>query len=72
MMDQIRQSLTMISALALSCFSDGQTSLERVFSVHLVRNYFSINGIGNNNFFVTDFVARSVRWCASGNTRVDD
>jgi len=51
MMDQIRQSLTMISALALSCFSDGQTSLERVFSVHLVRGYISINGICNNNFF---------------------
>lgn len=37
MMDQIRQSMTMATALALACFTDGTTSLERVFLTQLVR-----------------------------------
>ena len=40
MMDHIRQSLTLGTALALSCFTDGVTSLERVFLSQLVSSPF--------------------------------
>ena len=37
MMDKIRRTLIMAAALALNCFTDGSTSLERVFLSQLVR-----------------------------------
>ena len=35
-MEQMRHSLTQGTALALSCFTDGSTSLERLFLTQLV------------------------------------
>jgi hypothetical protein len=37
MMDKIRRTLIMAAALALNCFTDGSTSLERVFLSQLVK-----------------------------------
>jgi len=36
MMDKIRRTLILAAALALNCFTDGSTSLERVFLSQLV------------------------------------
>lgn len=36
MMDTIRRTLILAAALALNCFTDGSTSLERVFLSQLV------------------------------------